>query len=372
MIKTRKLFSAILAFALIFNIFAISTVAETVNGEADFQLNVSLQIGRVDADTEVFTPLSPAEEIPKDDIITVRVILESDFCVGGQNIPVMFDKSKFEVMGGGAAAFTVNEGNTYYNLACLSHSGATNLPESAWPPSFAEGERYDVYKVIQANFMVTSGTEEDPIYPVELPGDWLFQFNLKTTQTIVSGTDARIFMDDRWFRTPESGDLKGYVANYDCGITIADQGNATYAYAREFKGADITLPTKAATITFVTGDGGTVIAPLIGEIGSPVVEPANPTRKNYVFKCWDDLPETFPADDPTVTAEWILKGDVNLSGKLQLVDALLALQAFSKEVPLVKGSDDFIAADIDGNGKIQLLDALNILKKFSREMPEWP
>ncbi len=380
--KARKLFGVALAIAMVFNVFAIAAVAENPVSQDVSNVDVSLLVGRYDTGTGVFTPLAPGEEILLNEVITVRVVSQSNFCVGAQNYPVMFDKSNFEVVGEAKDAFTVNSdeahmeidygsfewvtlpgytGNTYYDYACSNYAGATVIPDEAWPASFAAGERYDVYQVIQANFQADS-TSKSQGYPQELPDNWLFQFNLKAIQNIVSGTDARIFMDNRWFRSSESTNLPGYITKYDCDVLIPSQGNPTYDYVRDFTAADITLPTEAttSTITFVTGDG-TAIAPLTGNIGTAVTPPADPTRTNYVFKGWDTaIPATFPADDLTVTAQWIMKGDLNLDGNVFANDALRILRAASGLAELT--GDSAIAADIDQNGNIFANDALKVLR----------
>ncbi|NLX93398.1 MAG: InlB B-repeat-containing protein [Clostridiales bacterium] len=62
---------------------------------------------------------------------------------------------------------------------------------------------------------------------------------------------------------------------------------------------------KQTTITFFTDDG-TVIAPMTGAYGTPVIAPADPVKVGFNFNGWGpDLPGTFPADDLTVTAQWV-------------------------------------------------------------------
>lgn len=358
--KARKLFGVALAIAMIFNVFAIAAVAENQDVA---QLDINLQVGTYDVGTEVFTPLALGATISQDDVLTVRVTPQSNFCVGAQNYLIMFDKNKFEVQGAGGSAFTVNADNAYVDQASSGYSGATVIPDDAWPATFAAGEK-DAYQVIQINFQADSNSNSGG-YPYALPGTWLFQFNLKATEDFVSGTDARIFMDDRWFRNPSSTNLKGYITKYDdCDELIAYQGNPNYDYDRDFTGADVTLPTEGvittSTITFVTGDG-TVIGPLTGDVGSPVVAPANPTRVNYVFKAWDtEIPAVFPADGLIVTAEWIMLGDVDLDGDVMASDALMALRASNGIISLV--GDAAIAADVDLDGDIASSDALKILR----------
>ena len=57
-------------------------------------------------------------------------------------------------------------------------------------------------------------------------------------------------------------------------------------------------------ITFDT-NGGSEIAPITQDYGTPITAPANPTRKGYTFKGWDkEIPETMPAENITVKAQW--------------------------------------------------------------------
>ena len=58
------------------------------------------------------------------------------------------------------------------------------------------------------------------------------------------------------------------------------------------------------TITFDT-NGGSEIAPITQDYGTEITAPDNPTRKGYTFKGWDkEIPETMPADNITVKAQW--------------------------------------------------------------------
>ncbi|MBR6400623.1 MAG: InlB B-repeat-containing protein [Firmicutes bacterium] len=60
------------------------------------------------------------------------------------------------------------------------------------------------------------------------------------------------------------------------------------------------------TLTFDTETemGGTVIPPITADYGTKIEKPADPTLPRALFKGWDDLPETMPAENKTVTALW--------------------------------------------------------------------
>ncbi len=58
------------------------------------------------------------------------------------------------------------------------------------------------------------------------------------------------------------------------------------------------------TITFDT-NGGSEIAPITQDYGTEITAPDNPTRKGYTFKGWDkEIPKTMPAENITVKAQW--------------------------------------------------------------------
>lgn len=58
------------------------------------------------------------------------------------------------------------------------------------------------------------------------------------------------------------------------------------------------------TISFDT-DGGSAVAPITQDYGTPITAPANPTKVGYVFDGWSqDIPATMPAENITLQAKW--------------------------------------------------------------------
>jgi len=290
--------------------------------------DVDLLVGRYNTTTQVFTPLAPGETILLNEIIAVRIVPTSDYLVGASSYVVMFDKTLFTVQGSNKSAFIVNTntanidyntittmpgytGNHYYDFTCTGYAGSTAIPDGSWPASFVAGERYDVYKAIKVNTQVDQNSLTGG-YPEVLPGNWLFQFRLKANQDLVVGTDARIWMDARWFRTATNSGVDGYITKCNSG-QLSSAGSNVYAFNFDFSGADIHLALPGASTSTITFDvdGGSAIAPITQTEGSVVTAPTDPTKTGYTFMGWlPVIPATMPVADLTCVAQWNPATDV--------------------------------------------------------------
>jgi hypothetical protein len=295
---------------------------------ASISADLNLEVGWYNSTTKVFTPLTPGETISMNDIIAVRIIPTTDYLAGASSFVIMFDKTLFTVQGSNTAAFIANtdvnhidlnvptslpgySGNHYYDFACTGFSGSTNIPDGSWPASFAAGEKFDVYKAIKVGTQV-DGNNLLGGYTEVIPGNWLFQFRLKANANIIVGTDARIWMDARWFRSSTNTTADGRIPKCLPG-NLGSSASTIYPFNFDFSGADIKLSLPGAPTTTITFnvDGGSPIAPITGDEGSAVFAPANPTKAGYTFSGWlPAIPATFPVDDLTCVAQWNPATDV--------------------------------------------------------------
>ena len=104
--------------------------------------------------------------------------------------------------------------------------------------------------------------------------------------------------------------------DYGTAITApADPTREGYTFAGWDKAIPATMPAENMTITAqwtinqytITFDtaGGSEIAPITQDYGTPITAPADPTREGYTFAGWDKaIPATMPAENMIVTAQW--------------------------------------------------------------------
>lgn len=394
--KLRKLLGIAMVLALVFNTISIGTSAVLGDGN-QLSADVNLQVGTYVPETKAFTELSAGEALATDQVIAVRICPQTDFYVGNSRYVVMFDKNYFELVQNGSAndAFIPNSdqtnityndvtekfeleagysGNHYYDFVCSGYAAQTT--DITWPATFVANES-TTYSAVAVTGLADSNSYSGGKPEIMSDGSWLFQFELKALQPVTTSSNARIWMDSRWFRSSADNSLPAYFqkGTQDVLISTPGQGYTNLAFNFDFAGADIklALPSGAvtSTITFDTA-GGSAIADLVGNVGDTVTPiPANPTRKNYRFKGWDkDIPANYPAGGATITAQWVMIGDVNQSGSVTSADATAILKYKVGLITLT--GDALIAADTNKSGSITSLDATTISKWKVGIYSDWP
>ena len=191
---------------------------------------------------------------------------------------------------------------------------------------YAAGETYAikgtlVNSIDGSGWTDSAGTEGQAVIEVSTEGQTLEYKNVQfpgLTYSVTYRTNGGYGtapVDETEYKYTEEVTVSGAGELTNTGYTFAgwntkaDGSGTAYAEGDTFAiTEDITLyaqwTANQYTITFDTA-GGTPIAPITQDYGTPVVAPAAPTRDGYTFNGWDkDIPATMPAYDMTITAAW--------------------------------------------------------------------
>ena len=111
-------------------------------------------------------------------------------------------------------------------------------------------------------------------------------------------------------------------------------------------------------VTVVDGSNGDPIAILYVAHGHDAILPDAPAHAGYIFDRWDGDP-TNVTEDRTITACYLMIGDVNHDGEITTYDALLIMRyALGLET---EGNE--LIMDFNGDGCVDSLDALLVLRR---------
>ena len=143
---------------------------------------------------------------------------------------------------------------------------------------------------------------------------WDFDDPIPGNMTLYAGWDILSYVIRVKFANGEPDSI--IDQNYDTPVTVPDDPTRE---GYTFIGWDTPFPKKMPAkimeitalwqinrykITFDT-DGGSEIDFIEQDYGTAITAPADPTREGYTFMGWDrEIPETMPAENITVTAQW--------------------------------------------------------------------
>lgn len=243
----RRASTALLAFVLLLSIILITPSFAVSTADDKISADINLEVGTMSGST--FTPLPSGTILKANDVITVRISPKTDFLCGASRYIVMFSSAYLQIVGTGKEAFTPNTANTFYQEVASGYSGATAVPKPAWPDSLKD--QFSTYTAVAVSNLSDSNSNNGG-HPDYLPGTWLFRFNLKVTKDI-TGSGARIWMDDSWFERPSYTTGAAYFVKCTSASQLSTEGSATiYDFKIDVTGANITLKAGSTSTTETT------------------------------------------------------------------------------------------------------------------------
>ena len=161
-----------------------------------------------------------------------------------------------------------------------------------------------LYNALRERFNAIFRQLSDKTY-VRITGAWDVTYQPGENGDGNAVTDIKFYNDALTLR----GALFTRTGHTQVGWATVDGGEKVYAFGGGYTtNAALTLypvwNTNKYTITFDTA-GGSEIAPITQDYGTPITAPADPTREGYTFTGWDtEIPTTMPAENITLKARW--------------------------------------------------------------------
>ena len=161
-----------------------------------------------------------------------------------------------------------------------------------------------LYNALRERFNAIFRQLSDKTY-VRITGAWDVTYQPGTNGSGNAVTDIKFYNDALTLR----GALFTRTGYTQVGWATVDGGEKVYGFDDIYtKNEALTLypvwNTNKYTITFDTA-GGSEIAPITQDYGTPITAPADPTREGYTFTGWDtEIPSTMPAENITLKAKW--------------------------------------------------------------------
>ncbi|MBQ7956895.1 MAG: hypothetical protein IJ279_02565 [Clostridia bacterium] len=330
-----------------------------------------------------------------DDVITVTVKLTTNYYVTGVQLPILYDKTLFELVGneGGMSYLTFDENSSFVNgrYDLNGNSGLANgfkytaKPEK-WNTDDAKAQ-YD-YAWITAAFNNNTNTSNPNT--LAMPKDEVFvTFQVKALGDVEDTTEA-IFISPDWTKTAE---VKAGTFTMGYSDTEVNTKPLTYVttgmtYAVEtiaMEGVDYTGTVQSFATSTDNGDELTTIELIAdGEVKYSTTV-AGVGTQNFLIEGVEAGTYTVKVskkDHATREYELVvadeaieeelkihLLGDIDGNGRLMVTDYAAILRHVKKAATLEGYA--FTCADIDGNGRIMVTDYAAVLRHVKKTALIW-
>lgn len=309
----------------------------------------------------------PGEEIE------IPISIEGDYEANALNLSIAYDSSTIELVGDPTAGVIWNEieSGSGYVLTNMSEEGKVCFVAISPQETFSESGM-----LFSLRFKVSNNALAGTNSPINVS---VSQFSYDK----LDGSSVSIdFEISNGGITVVEPDVPTYTVTYNInGEFYAEQ---TYEYGAAVTAPEYTVPegytfsgwnvpeimpdenlvlnaTLAVItyeVTFVDGVTGNIIAVITVEHGNDAVAPEAPEHEGYIFDSWNGE-YTNVTTDLTITAEYLLIGDVNGDGIVNTVDAVLILRY---SMGLINIEFDTRSIDINGDGIVDISDAILILR----------
>ena len=335
------------------------------------------------------------ESAKADDVITVTVKLTTNYYVTGVQLPILYDKTLFELVGneGGMSYLTFDANSSFVNgrYDLNGNSGITNgfnytsAPET-WKTDAAKAQ-YD-YAWITAAFNNNTNTSKPNT--LAMPKDEVFvTFQVKALADVADATEA-IFISPDWTKTAEvkAGTFTMGYSDTEVNtkpLTYVTTGMTYNVETIALAGVNYTGTVQSFATSTDNGDELTTIELIADGAVKYSTTVAGVGTQNFLIEGVEAGTYTVKVskkDHATREYEIVvadeaieeelkihLLGDIDGNGRLMVTDYAAVLRHVKKTATLEDYA--YVCADIDGNGRIMVTDYAAVLRHVKKTALIW-
>ncbi len=335
------------------------------------------------------------ESAKADDVITVTVKLTTNYYVTGVQLPILYDKTLFELVGneGGMSYLTFDENSSFVNgrYDLNGNSGLTNgfnytsAPET-WKTDAAKAQ-YD-YAWITAAFNNNTNTSKPNT--LAMPKDEVFvTFQVKALADVEDATEA-IFISPDWTKTAavKAGTFTMGYSDTEVNtkpLTYVTTGMTYNVETIALAGVNYTGTVQSFATSTDNGEELTTIELIVDGVVKYSTTVAGVGTQNFLIEGVEAGTYTVKVskkDHATREYEIVvadeaieeelkihLLGDIDGNGRLMVTDYAAVLRHVKKTATLEDYA--YVCADIDGNGRIMVTDYAAVLRHVKKTALIW-
>jgi len=255
------------------------------------------------------TTVPAVSAVPGDQNFTVTMSIGANVYNVAGGIPILFDKTKLELVGVNNAndnvSFTPTRIGTNFAVK-YKFSGTLNPAVSTyWPVVYRTDDAFRAQWAGIMLVMTQDSTSGLPRCVMPEGQEDILTFEFKVKEGAAPG-EAVVYIDQAFKRDAMNRFNSLYIGRArDVDSVFTYDTLSTYGSTIDTTGARAVVNIVGdTTISFET-DGGSAVAPVTGAVGSAVPAIADPTKEGYTFNGWlPEIPANFPANGFTAVAQW--------------------------------------------------------------------
>ena len=260
--------------------------------------NITLTPYWVESDYSAFIDINAYEKLSGNyvetseaeigDVITFRMVSQTNFFTGSSLFVFMYDKDFFELVNTGNDAFVLNDNSDYISGINATHIGVTTDSSLPWPSGLAAARNdYNAMMVAIDPTVTSTAYKTAPMKD----GQWIVEFQLRIKEGATGS--GKVYMDNEWTRTPDNIMGTMFYGWSKESTEVYNTFNNVVVPDLDLAFAEVSIEevvTPDTSVKLLSGDGtfadGTTEKSYTGRAETEILDYVAPSREGYDLSGW--------------------------------------------------------------------------------------